>query len=40
MIVGYDDEGRPNEYVRYPGGGHERRIFVTWAKGYRPEHSK
>ena len=40
MIVGYDDEGRPNEYVRYPGGGHERRVFVTWAKGYRPEHSR
>ena len=40
MIVGYDGEGRPNAYVRYPGNGHERRVFVTWAKGYRPEHSR
>ena len=40
LIVGYDGEGRPNEYVRYPGNGHERRIFVTWAKGYRPEGSR
>ncbi len=40
LIVGYDEEGRPNEYVRYPGANRERRIFVTWAKGYRPEHSK
>lgn len=40
MIVGYDGEGRPNEFVRYPGNGHERRIFITWAKGHRPEHSK
>lgn len=39
QIVGYDDLGRPNAYVRFMPNGHERRIFVTWAKGYRPEHS-
>lgn len=38
-ILGYDGEGRPVEYVRDRPNGNREVIFVTWAKGYRPEGS-
>ena len=38
-IIGYDDEGRPIEFVR-EANGRTRYTFVTWAKGYRPEGSR
>ena len=37
-ILGYDDEGRPNAFVKDLRGG-KKITFVMWAKDYRPEGS-
>ncbi|WP_265569960.1 hypothetical protein [Sphingomicrobium nitratireducens] len=39
-IVGFDSEGRPNEYVKVINSRRAIRTFVTWARGYRPEGSR
>ncbi|MCM8557645.1 hypothetical protein [Sphingomicrobium sediminis] len=39
-VVGYDAEGRPNQFLRDMRGGAKRYTFVMWAKGYRPEGSR
>ncbi|MEN3972100.1 hypothetical protein WJS89_05400 [Sphingomicrobium sp. XHP0235] len=38
-VLGYDDEGRPNIFVKDLRGG-KRITFVMWAKNYKPEGSK
>lgn len=37
--VGYDGQGRPNEFVQDLGAGNRKITFIMWARGYRPEGS-
>lgn len=39
-IVGYDNAGRPNEYLLDLGNGRRKITFVYWVRGYRPAGSR
>ncbi|HET9336886.1 MAG TPA: hypothetical protein VFO12_10830 [Sphingomicrobium sp.] len=36
IAVGFDDEGRPVEFLEDLGRGRTRRTFITWVRGHRP----
>lgn len=36
LAVGYDSEGRPNEFLLDRGNGRSKRTFVDWVPGHRP----
>ncbi|WP_265564515.1 zinc metalloprotease [Sphingomicrobium arenosum] len=35
-IIGYDPQGRPNEFLMEHGNGHRTRTFVMWSREARP----
>jgi hypothetical protein len=39
VAVGYDADGRPNEFLLDRGNGRSKRTFVDWIPGHRPNLS-